>query len=287
LRKRIIKVKKMIKFKHNKKRNSAFLYEVLVQELTKSIISKDLALKEELTKTIKQFFSKESMMYRELKLYRAISRSKGVKEKVAEKIINEVKSRHKEIDKKQLISEQSKLVRRIKKMMSDDALSNFVPNYKDLASISQIFNQRISVKSKVLLESEIIKGMLSKDSDEGMVPMDNLIFKSFAQRFNNEYGSKLLPEQKTLLNKFITSFYNNGIELSAYLNEEVGRLKGDLKVSLQNAEFSSDEDMRNNAENVINLLESYKNKAPDQKMVEEVIKIQELVQEINNHVSQD
>ena len=41
----------MIKFKHNKKRNSAFLYEVLVQELTKSIISKDLALKEELTKT--------------------------------------------------------------------------------------------------------------------------------------------------------------------------------------------------------------------------------------------
>jgi|TARA_R100001594_G_scaffold150651_1_gene213135 hypothetical protein len=277
----------MIKFKHNKKRNSAFLYEVLVQELTKSIINKDLELKEKLTQAIKESFSKESMMYRELKLYRAISRSKGIKVHIAEKIINEVKSRHKEIDKKQLVSEQNKLVRKIKKMMSDDAFSNFVPNYKDLASISQIFNQRISVKSKVLLENEIIKNMTEQDQMNEMVPMDNLVFKSFAQRFNNEYGDKLLPEQKTLLNKFITSFYNNGIELSTYLNEEVGRLKSSLKSSLDNPEFVDDEDMHNNAKNVIGLLESYKNKAPDQKMVEEVIKIQELVQEINNHVNQD
>ena len=36
----------MTKFKHNKKRNSAFLYEVLIQELTKAVISKDLNLKE-------------------------------------------------------------------------------------------------------------------------------------------------------------------------------------------------------------------------------------------------
>ena len=33
--------KRMAKFKHNKKRNSAFLYEVLIQELTKSVLSKD------------------------------------------------------------------------------------------------------------------------------------------------------------------------------------------------------------------------------------------------------
>jgi hypothetical protein len=31
----------MAKFKHNKKRNSAFLYEVLIQELTKAVLSKD------------------------------------------------------------------------------------------------------------------------------------------------------------------------------------------------------------------------------------------------------
>ena len=33
------------KIKHNKKRNTAFLYEVLVREITKSIITKDLQKK--------------------------------------------------------------------------------------------------------------------------------------------------------------------------------------------------------------------------------------------------
>jgi len=274
-----------MKFKHNKKRNSAFLYEVLVQELTKSIIKKDLILKDNITKTIKESFSKKSMMYRELKLYKAISQSKGVKIPTAEKVVNEVKLRHKEIDRKQLISEQNSLVRKIKKMLSDDVFTNFVPNYKDLASISQIFNQRISVKSKVLLENEIVKNMTLQEREGDLIPMDNLVFKSFAQRFNNEYGDKLLPEQKTLLNKFITSFYNNGIELSTYLNEEVGRLRGGLEESLNNPEFVKDEEMLNNAKGVINLLETYKNKEPDQKMVEEIIKIQELVQEIRSHVN--
>ena len=118
--KRVLKIKKMIKFKHNKKRNSAFLYEVLIQELTKSIINKDLEAKEKLTQTIKESFTRNSMMYRELKLYKAITQSKGVRVPIAEKIIGEVKSRHKEIDKKQLVSEQNKLVRKMKKLNKDD-----------------------------------------------------------------------------------------------------------------------------------------------------------------------
>ena len=63
-------------------------------------------------------------------------------------MLNEVKFRHSTIDKKKLVSEQNKLARRIKKMASEKAFTNFVPNYKDLASIAQIFNNKISVKSK-------------------------------------------------------------------------------------------------------------------------------------------
>jgi len=41
--------------------------------------------------------------------------------------------------------------------------------------------------------------------------------------------------------------------------------------------------MNTSAKNVIGLLESYKDKSPDKKMVEEVIKVQELVKEIREH----
>lgn len=271
----------MAKFKHNKKRNSAFLYEVLIQELTKAVLAKDDVLKNKITALIKESFSKNSMIYRELKLYRAISHTKSVGVLTAEKIVNEVKIRHKDINSKQLLSEQNKLARKIRKLLSDQAFSNFVPNYKDMASISQIFNQRISIKSKILLENELVGKMSINQSEDKMVPMDNIIYKSFAKRFNEEYKSVLVEEQKTLLNKFITSFVNNGIELKSYLNEEIGRLKKELKKSLMSEEFVVDEQMTQNAKKVLKILESYKEEKPDKAMVEEVIKIQGLVREIN------
>ena len=71
----------------------------------------------------------------------------------------------------------------------------------------------------------------------------------------------------------------------AYLNEEVGRLKKDLAVALKKEVLLNDSEMLENTKNVVELLESYKSRTPDQRMVEEVIKIQELVGEINTHAN--
>ena len=65
--------------------------------------------------------------------------------------------------------------------------------------------------------------MSSPQIEESMVPIDNIVYKSFAKRFNQEYSTKLLPPQKTLLNKFATSFHNNGLDLKTYLNEEISQ----------------------------------------------------------------
>ena len=270
----------MAKFKHNKKRNSAFLYEVLIQELTKAVLTKNENLRKQLTTLIKESYSKDKMMYYELKLYRAITHTKNVGILTAEKIVNEVKIRHRDIDKKQLMSEHNKLTRKMRKYISDNVFSNFVPNYKDLASIAQIFNNSTSIKSKILLENELVGKMCTKITEAKMVPIDNIIYKSFAKKFNEEYSDKLLQEQKTLLNKFVTSFHNNGIEFKTYLNEEIGRLKKELKNSFLSEEFLKDEKMLKNAKKVVETLNSYQHKKPDQMMVEEIIKIQGLVKEI-------
>jgi len=283
LRKKVSKGRKMAKFKHNKKRNSAFLYEVLIQELTKAVLQKNQDLQNKTTALIKESFGGNSNLYLELKLYRAITNTEGVGVITAEKIINEVKVRHKDIDKKKLLSEQNKLIRQMKKIFSDDIFSNFVPNYKNMASIAQIFNQKTSIRSKILLENEMVGKMSLKEDKEQMVPIDNIVYKSFVKKFNNEYSVKLMTEQRILLNKFITSFHNNGLELKIYLNEEIGRLKKVLSQALKTEEFIKDSEMNTSAKNVIGLLESYKDKSPDKKMVEEVIKVQELVKEIREH----
>lgn len=270
----------MAKFKHNKKRNSAFLYEILIQELTKAVLSKDADQQNQIVSLVKESFSRNTVMYHELKLYRAVTHTKDVNVSTAEKILNEAKLRHSQLDKKSLIAEQNMVARKIRKFLSNEAFSNFVPSYKDLASVAQIFNNKSSIKAKVLLENELVEKMSSGKSEEKMVPMDNIIFKSFVKRFNEEYGGKLLQEQKTLLNKFIASFNDNGVELKVYLNEEVGRLKKELKDSFSREEFQSDDQMLEGANKVLSTLDSYHSAKPNKEMVEEVIKIQGLVKEI-------
>ena len=285
MRRKVNGKRKMAKFKHNKKRNSAFLYEILIQELTKAVLGKNKKLQEGITKLIKESFSKDSDLYLELKLYRAITGTNNVGVLTAEKIINEVKIRYKDINKKKLVSEQNKLVRKIRKQFSDDVFSNFVPSYKNLASISQIFNSKTSIKSKILLENEIVGKMSIKYEESKMIPIDNIVYKSFVKKFNNEYSDRLIEEQQILLKKFITSFSNNGLELKVYLNEEIGRLKGILSNALKTEDFAGDMEMRENAKNVIKLLESYKEKSPNKKMIEEVIKVQELAREIETNAN--
>jgi hypothetical protein len=272
----------MAKFKHNKKRNSAFLYEALVQELTKSIVSKNTEQKKKIVKIIKESFDKNSLMYKELKLYRSISETSDVDLLTAEKIINEAKRQHSQIDFEKLLEEQVSLVRKIRKSLSSDMFSNFVPNYKSLASIYQIFNNTQKIKSKVLLENEMANKMTSQIIEEKMQPIDNLVFKSFVKRFNEKYEEGLLSEQKEMFSKYILSFSNNGLEFNSFLNEEIGRLKDKINESLKSEEIAEDDEMTQKTKEVYNLLESYKTQRPDENMILEIAKIQQLAREFSS-----
>ena len=272
----------MTKYKHNKRRNSAFLYETAVLELTKAVLDNNKKLQNDIMALIKESFSVRTFMGYDLKLYKGLATTHNVNSLTAEKIINETKRRREEIDRKVLVNEQNKFIRRMKKLTPQDLFSNFVPDYKTLASISQIFNTTAPIKTKILLENELTKKMTSPLKEQKMVPIDNLVFKSFVKRFNDEYGGEsLLTEQRHLLNTFIKAVSDDGIiELFTYLNEEVGRLKKEIKISINNPEFVEDGEMAHKVREILTLLESYKNKNVDKQMIEEVIKIQSLVHEM-------
>ena len=54
--------KKMMKNKHNKKRNTAFLYEVIVRGITNSVLEKNEQNKKFLLNVCKSFFSKNLIL---------------------------------------------------------------------------------------------------------------------------------------------------------------------------------------------------------------------------------
>ena len=65
----------MAKMKHNKKRNTAFLYEALIRDLTKSVLSKNSARQKILVSVLREHFKKGTLLARELELYKTICKN--------------------------------------------------------------------------------------------------------------------------------------------------------------------------------------------------------------------
>jgi len=269
--------------KHNKKRNTAFLYEILLREGTKATLTKDEERLANIKSILLHYFSPISILSEELKLYSAL-RVPSVDKSLSERFLAEVKNRYMCLDKRQLFNEQTKLISTINKVLGADSYNNFIPYYKDLATIAQIFNDSTPIKEKILLEQEILKQIVISESveDKQLKPIDNLVFKKFVSKFNQKY-SGLLTEQKSLLTKYVNSFADEGIELKVYLNEEIGRLKEKIDSALKKEEIKEDERMFNKTNKLNEVLNKFKSDNNiSNEMLENILKIQQFVHEVEN-----
>jgi len=279
----------LTKTRHNKKRNTAFIYEALVRELTKCIVSKDQERKGVVVSLVKEHFALGTALREELELYRSLYENEDLELPMYEKLISEVKRSHGAIKKDKVFSEQTTLINKINKMLSKEVFSNFVPNYKDLATIYQILNPDVSVKHRVLLETTLAKNLAitSTEKTKEMAPMDNLVYKTFVKRFNTQYGGRLLEGQQKLLSKYIASFHDDGIEFKIFVNEELARLKNTIILSLSDEEIFSDPVLSENAKKVLNTLENYREKELDAETLQQVLKIQSLAEELRKKTHDD
>ena len=194
----------------------------------------------------------------------------------------QVKEKHETLDKKRLFQEQSALINKINKILSNKVYSNFVPNYKTIASVYSIFQDALPVKDRVLLEENIVSHMSSSIDiePEKQEPIDSLTYNTFVSAFNKEYSEALNENQKNLLNSYITSIDNSQLEFKTFLNEEIGRLKEEILSFKDNNLVISNQDLKEKIEKVYNVLDETKNSKIDTKTIEIVLTTQQLVEEI-------
>ena len=273
------------KIKHNKKRNTIFLYEALVRELTRATVDKNQDKRGAILSIVKEHFNTNTTMGREVRIYKNILETKDTKATIAEKILSESKIEYSVLNKKQIFTEQSQMISKINKKLSKDVFTTFVPNYKNLATLHQVFNNLdLSAKERVLLEEEALHLMVESTQEveeKELKHIDNLVFKSFVERFNNEYTG-LLEEQKALLSRFIASGVGEDLEFRIYLNTEIGRLKEEISSAKDTREFVEDNEMTEKADQVLCLLEAFSQKPLEDTDLKKILKIQELAREIKN-----
>ncbi len=274
-----------MRLKHNKKRNTAFLYECLVQELAKCVVERDHQKRDKIVSIIKEHFTRDSELRKELTLYTTLSETRSVSEKIATRLIEEVKSSHKELDPTEVFQAQTSLIKNINSTLGTDVFSNFVQNYRNLASVQQIFNKGMKPKERVLLEAKVIS-LMTHEGDRQTEPnrveaQDNIVLRTFIGKFNDKYKD-LHEEQKGLLTRYVLSFQNNGVELKAYLNEELSRLKTEVAKAVQLKEISEDPLMLEKTQKVESTLTKLGQSKLNKESLKKILQIQNLVREVNS-----
>tara|TARA_R110000787_G_scaffold29023_2_gene79003 strand:+ start:379 stop:1209 length:831 start_codon:yes stop_codon:yes gene_type:complete len=271
--------------RYNKKRNTAFVYEVLIREGTSAILQKDEQRKNAIVKIIKKHFSTRSLLYKDLECYQSLQERQSLSEDKCLRVVKEARMQKRMIDPSTLFKQQTNLIKDVNKELEPAVFNNFVPNYKSLANIYQMFSDNVDPKSAVILEELVVDHMSKEPVPLPELEIDNLILETFINKFNNKYNDKLMTEQKRLLNLYISSFVDNSVELKMFLNEELIRLKKGLKSSKSNVYISVDDQMKVKTEQIIEKLEGYRQVEADENMLLTILKVQQLVGEIEENGS--
>jgi len=266
--------------KHNKKRNTAFLYESLVKELTKSVVRQLHDRKLETIKIIKENFYSNSPLDVELKIYKSILENKDKMTKdFTDRFLIETKKDYNSLDRKSVFNAQTKLISQINQRLGDGVFNNFVPNYKDLATVGSWFqDNKSNAKSRLITETKV-KSLLNrkKANHKEMKHIDNLTYKTFVSKFNETYKNSLKENQKTLLVNYITSFSDNGLGLKSFVNEEIGQMKKRLSEVISKKTNKSEKEKLSG---VALVLEEFNKRPLDDKMIKKLFYIQDLLEEI-------
>ena len=268
--------------KHNKKRNTAFLYECLIKELTKSIVREDKKRQVITKKIIKEFFNKNTELRKELILYDSLLSSKNLNESFSRRLLEETRKDFYELNRKKIFNSQTKLINIMNLKLSHGVFSNFIPNYKDIASAGLYFqNKNLAAKKRIMLEQNLINYLCREEKIlTEMKHLDNLEYSTFVTKFNDTYERTLIKEQKDLLTNYIVSFSDNGVGLKSFLNEEVGRLKDAVDQRLSDGTNQSNME---NFKKVKQKLDTYALAPVNHRMVEEIFYIQDLIAEVSRN----
>ena len=153
--------------------------------------------------------------------------------------------------------------------------------------MAQIFGNKMPVKSRVIMEQKILDTLTSGNPEpQRLQPVDNLVVKSFTENFNKEYAS-LLPEQKTLLNRYISSFNENEADFKLYVGSELKRIKESVEASLGLPEVQDDQEMIDNTRRVIEQVSGFNVSNLNEKQILKILKLQKLVREYEENANND
>lgn len=232
-----------MKIKHSKYRNTGLIYELLVKQIASDTLSKESSPAVDI---LKKYFSGNSTLVKEFKLYEYILKNSNISQNKAELIISTITEVSRKLNRKVLKKSKYGLISEIRKHYNlDEFFGIQVSNYKAVASLYCLLEAQnndnlidpdllVNFKSTILehlttnkQDPDNVKDTLIEEYSKYDKDLKLLTFKFLLEKFNDKYKN-LLPEQKNILRQFITSV-NSSQKLRTMVNEELNKIKDLVK----------------------------------------------------------
>jgi hypothetical protein len=283
-----------VKIKHSKYKNTGLIFELLVKQVAADTLSRK---ESPAIKVIKKFYTGNTALVKEFKLYDFILKNKGVGVKKAETIVSTIVEVSRKLDMASLRKQKYELIKELKKHYDlEEFFSIKVESYKPLAALyclleaqntPDLVDPTVFVDNKTTLLEHLTQGKLPQgQAKETLIEeyskydkdLRLLTYKILLEKFNDQYKD-LLPEQKNILKEFIVSA-NSTTRLRNIVNEEIAALKKDIS---ELKERVSDEIVKIKLEEIFKSMTLIKNteKVDDNHLVS-LMQYYELVNELKN-----
>ena len=228
-----------MRIKHSKYKNTGLIFELLVKQIAADTLSKRDS--PALT-VLRKFYTGNTTLVREFKLYDFVLKNKGVGSKKAESILSTIVEISRKLDANQLKKQKYELIKELKSHYDlEEFFSIKVESYKPLAALYCLMEAQntaglvdldVFVDNKTtilehLTQSKTADGQVKNALIEEYSKYDKdlrlLTYKILLEKFNDQYKD-LLPEQKNILKEFIISV-NSSTRLRNVVNEEMTKLQ--------------------------------------------------------------
>lgn len=216
--------------KNSKFKNTGFLYEILVRQITNDLLNENTNSS---YKIIKKYFGDDSHITKELGLYKMVIEQKFDTEHRASKFLDSVIKSRKNLDDDTLKKSRYHLVKELKSNYDiDSLLKTRLHDYKLYSSIYKLFeydeaddpvdinksrnyvlNHLLNKNEDDSVEKEVSKYFENIDSES-----TQMVYELVVDKFNEKY-KKLLPEQKEILKQYITNSANSDKYVSFFTNK--------------------------------------------------------------------
>lgn len=225
--------------KHNKKRNIGLINEFFARYIARAIIEhrdSDVAK----AKTIfRKHFHKGTDLYKELKLFNALHKTKIQNKESAYSLFNYAKEACKLQSQERIDLEKTALLREVNSTLNDpDFFNRGISDYKICATIQVLLNhwrtelvqENISEISQ--LEDKLLEHTISTREENQQIvnvlemtnkDVSQLVINIMLEKLNSKFGSLLNDEQKEVIHMYV--FSNENEDIRTKLSETLENIK--------------------------------------------------------------